>query len=444
MKKFFVILISLVLLLSIMPAEAFAVSRPDLDYLVSYFKNNNINVDYILDNETDVFKPGESVCIGVAVYNRNETSLHNATLSLELPAGISIAHGTDKVVVGSVTRGKVAYAEFPLIIENSIVGQSAKITATVSGYYWADYGDEYSVEQEKSFSEAFYVPIVGEGHQGPFEGKPVLLLSNYSCGGSVKAGSNFGLTLSFLNTSTIDLHNIKITVNGGTSFLPVGSSNSFYVESIAAGETYSKTLTMSCPKDTPQGPASLTITSAFNEGESSDVISVPVVQETRLVIDDILDPGWLVMGEQGYCNVSYRNMGNNQVNNLTITAEGDFDMDVSPLKYVGNVASGRQESYSFNFWPRQEGPCSGTVNFTYEDADGKEHTITKEFTFNIGPAYNWDEPVDPDAPIEEPGFHMPVWGWIACAVGAIVILLVVLKIIKKRKQKKQEALDLDV
>ena len=452
MKKVISILISLLLILSIMPAQALAIDSDDLRDLEKYFKNSDVNVDYELENGIDTFIAGESDTLVVMLYNRNGKSLQNSVIGVTLPAGVSIAYGAATQVVGTLRTRGVAYAEFPIVIDKTIEGQSAKVTVTVDGRYWVDasYEDPETGEliedgdwKDGSISESFYVPVQGGGSKGDTEGSPILLLSDYSCGGSVKAGSNFGLGLSLLNTSKVDLHNIKVTVNS-TAFLPVGASNSFYVESIAAGATYKKTLTMSCPKDTVQGPQSLTVSSTFNEGSSSDTISIPVVQETRLVIDDILDPGWLVMGEQAYCSVGYRNMGNNQINNLTITVEGDFDVDGSPLKYVGNVASGRQDNYSFNFWPRQEGECIGTVKFTYEDADGNEHYMTKDFNFNIGPAYNWDEPIEPDFPVEEPGFKMPVWGWACCGVGAIILAIVIVKIIKKRKQKKQEALDLDV
>ena len=149
------------------------------------------------------------------------------------------------------------------------------------------------------------------------------------------------------------------------------------------------------------------------------------------------------MADMGYANVSYRNMGNNQINNLTISVDGDFDLEGNPVYYVGNMASGRQDTYSFNFYPRQVGECSGTVKFTYEDADGNEHYMTKDFTFNIGEAPVWDDPGEWDEPIEEPGFKMPIWGWAIAGVVFIVVLILVIKLIKKRKAKKQEAFDLD-
>ncbi len=447
MKKILTILISLLLIISILPMEALAVSASDFDDLERYFKDYDINVDYILASGNDVLDAGASDTLIVMLYNRTGETIRNASLSLELPSGVSIAYGAENQIIGTFKSRKAICVEFPIVVDKDITGQSAKITANVAGYVSGDYNEETGEREDifnsRVINESFFIPVKSGSGSGSDATNPVLLLSNYSCGGSVIAGSTFGLGLTLLNTSNIDLHNIKVTVSGA-AFVPVGSSNSFYIDTILAGQSVNKTMTMSCAKDTLQGAQSITVSSVFNEGDSTDTISIPVVQETRLVIDDILDPGWLTMSDQAYASVSYRNMGNNQINNLTITVDGDFDLDGNPLYYVGNVASGRQDNYSFNFYPRQEGECKGSVTFTYEDADGNEHHIEKTFVFNIGPAYNYDDEGDYDIPIEEPGFVMPIWGWAIVGVVAIVLIIVIIKLIKKRKAKKQEAFDLDV
>ena len=448
MKKLKTIILCLILILSLMPVEALAISNSELNDWEKYFRKADVNVEYYLENGVDTLIAGENDVLTVMVYNRNGESLSDATISLELPAGVSIAYGAANQVVGRLKTNGVAYAEFPIVVDGGIEGQSAEFTAVVQGYYRTDKIDPDTKEvieegkpmPSEPLEEKFFIPI--QGGQGGSSENPILLLTNYNCGGTVTAGSTFGLSLTLLNTSKVDLHNIKVTVSG-TAFVPVGSSNSFYVESVAAGESITKTMTMSCARETLQGAQSITVSSTFNEGSSSDTISVPVVQETRLVIDDILDPGWLTMADMGYLNVSYRNMGNNQINNLTITAEGDFDIDGNPVYYVGNMASGRQDSYSINFYPRQEGECNGSVVFTYEDADGNEHHIEKTFTLNIGPAPVWDDVPMDDMPIEDGSVGMPTWGWIAIGGGALAAVIATVVILKKRKAKKQGDLDLD-
>ena len=277
---------------------------------------------------------------------------------------------------------------------------------------------------------------------------PILMVSGYNYGDEpVKAGTEFPLGITFLNTSNTTLRNIKVTVDAAAgAFIPVGSSSSFYIPSVGAGNTVTRELNMSCGASVVEGPTSVTVKMDYEDGEankfsSSDTISVPVIQVTRLVIDEILDPGWLMVGEQAYVTVNYHNMGRNQINNLRVSVEGDFTVDGSPSSYIGNMVSGRSDYYNFNFFPLAEGPCNGTVTFTYENASGKEETIEKSFTFNINPGYQFeDEPMEPMEPEKQP---LPLWGKIGIGVGAAAVLAAVLAALKKRKAKKQEALELD-
>jgi hypothetical protein len=299
---------------------------------------------------------------------------------------------------------------------------------------------------ESGVSDYAVVTIKDLGTNTSGESKPVLMVSDYKYGGeSVKAGSEFDFTITLLNTSKSAIRNIKATI-GSKDFIPVGSSNSFYVASIPAGGTSTKTIHMSCLGETPQGPSSVSVTTEFEYGENgsasgNDTISVPVIQETRFVVDEILDPGYLMVGEQAYVTVNYYNMGKMQLNNLRIAVEGDFTVDGNASSYIGNMASGRSDYYNFSFYPEAEGPCSGKVTFTFEDAAGNENVVEKEFTFNIQPAPVYEDPGDFTMEPEKQG--LPTWAKIAIPVGAVAALLIVLKVLKARKKKKNEALELE-
>lgn len=249
---------------------------------------------------------------------------------------------------------------------------------------------------------------------------PQLMVSAYSYGGApVKAGAEFNLSLSLNNTSTsTGLQNIKVTVTSNdNSFLPVGTSNSFFVSSIAAGTTSVKSMRFAAGKDAEQKTTTVTVAMSYEDASggthtSSDIISIPVVQDTRLVIDQILDPGYLTADQMGYLNVNYYNMGKTQLSNLRVSTEGDFTVDGSASLYVGNMASGKSDYCSFNFFPNGVGELKGKVIFVFEDAAGDEQTVEKQFTFNIGEAYIPEE--DPNFPPEDPsqgGFSG--WKWIA-------------------------------
>jgi hypothetical protein len=134
-------------------------------------------------------------------------------------------------------------------------------------------------------------------------------------------------------------------------------------------------------------------------------------------------------------------MGKQQLNNLRVSVEGDFSVDGSASTYVGNMASGRSDYYNFRFYPNAEGPCSGKVTFTFEDAAGNETVVEKDFTFNIQPAPVWDDPGD--YPVEPVKQGLPLWAKIAIPVAAVAALVIVLKVLKARKKKKNEALELE-
>lgn len=268
---------------------------------------------------------------------------------------------------------------------------------------------------------------------------PQLMVSSYSFGGSyVQAGDEFNLALKLYNTSgSHDLENIKVTVESADgTFIPVRSSNSFYVEKIGHKGTADHSMVFSVKPDAEQKTTSVNLNMSYqdmggNEYTANDVISIPVMQETRLVIDDIVAPPELYAGMQTGLNVQFYNMGKTTLSNLRINAEGDFDTMESSTYYVGNMEPGRNDYYSFSFMPRAVGPMNGRVVFTYEDASGNEQSYLKEFTFDI-----MDMPEMPDdfyPPMEEAGGKTP---WIPIVAGLIVLAAALIFLIRRRRKKR--------
>lgn len=274
---------------------------------------------------------------------------------------------------------------------------------------------------------------------------PLLMVTGCSYGGSdVVAGSSFPLTVTLTNTSGKTLRNIKMTVaDGSGSIIPVNGSNSVFIANIAAGTSVSKTIQMNCARSFDQPICAMTVTTSYedlNGGSysSSDSITVPVVQEVRFVVDDIVSPGIAYIGDAVYLNVNYYNMGNTGLQNLKISVDG-VQVDGNASTYVGNLASGRSDYYNFSFYPQEAGLNSGKVIFTFEDASGRENVIEKEFSVTAEEMV-WDDPGIDTLPEEQPKAGLPIWakGLIGvAAVAAVVIFL------KKRKKSKAEALELD-
>ena len=273
------------------------------------------------------------------------------------------------------------------------------------------------------------------------------MVNDYSYGGSfVQAGTKFPLELSLLNTSKTTLYNIKITVSSSDgSFVPADSSNAFYVEQIGGGETYVKTIMLSAKNDAEQQTTAINVAMSYEDSDNSaftseDTISIPVTQKTRLVVDDLVPPFECYVGNVGSASVDFYNMGKTTLSNLRVNAEGNFDIMESNSYYAGNMESGRNDSYSFSFIPREVGPMEGVVTFTYEDAAGNAQFIEVPFTFEAMEMPVWDDPGIYEEPTVEEAIP---WSLIIAAIALVVIIVAVIVIRKILKRRKEKALELE-
>ena len=279
--------------------------------------------------------------------------------------------------------------------------------------------------------------------------KPQLIVENYSYGGAqVQAGSNFQLALTLLNTSASQsISNIKITLSSEDgSFIPYNSSNSFYIESIGKKQKYGKTLNLSVKPDAVQKTTAVTVSMSYEDSagtayESNDVISIPVMQQTKLVVDDIIAPPDIYTGQPMSVSVQFYNMGKTVLSNLKITAEGNFTPTESTNTYVGNMEKGNSDYYDFSFIPNEAGPMTGNVIFTYEDLSGNQQVLKKAFTFQVMDMP--EQPIDPGMPPPDTGSGSKLPFIIAGVLLALATLGIIIwrKIRKNKKAKELEFLD---
>ncbi len=223
------------------------------------------------------------------------------------------------------------------------------------------------------------------------EKTPQLMVDSYSYGGTfVQAGDEFLLELSLYNTSGAHtISNIKVTVNAEDgAIIPVNSSNSFYIDRLGKKERINQVMYLSVKPGAEQKTTPMTVKmsyedSAGNPFTSEDIISIPVMQETRLEVDDVIAPPELYAGMQTGVSVQFYNTGKTTLNNLRITAEGDFDTPESTSYFVGNMESGKSDSYDFSFIPRNGGTLEGKIIFSYEDASGDVQILERPFSFQV-------------------------------------------------------------
>lgn len=275
---------------------------------------------------------------------------------------------------------------------------------------------------------------------------PQIIITNYGYGGApVVANETFPLSLELKNTNTKQtLKNIRVSMAATDGvFIPHDTSSSFYIASIGPNGSVTKTIQMMTVPDAPEKTTAISVDITYEDEKgnpisSKDMISVPVVQERRLEIDDVRPMEPLFVGQQMNISVQYYNMGKNTLNNLIISAEGDFDFPQATKSFVGKMDSGKNDFYDLAIIPTHTGEAQGKLIFRFEDSNGKQITIEKPFTLTAEEMPVMDLPDDMPEDAGGSGKAAKIGGGIAAlaAVGGIVLY-------RRKKKKQRAALDMD-
>lgn len=305
--------------------------------------------------------------------------------------------------------------------------KSFSVTMFASGATEAkNYPIKITVETQGEAPTAIsqYTGVFVKGDTAGTKTVPQVIIEDYSYGGSfVHANKPFNLNLCLRNTNKSQtIKNLKVSISSDEgTFIPVDSSSSFYIEGIGPNSSASQSIQLMAKPDAPQKTIGVMVDMTYedkdgNQISAKETISVPVVQDLRLVIDEIVQPMELYVGQQMAVSVQFYNMGKTAISNLKITAEGNgIEFPTSPNQFVGNFEPGKNDYYDLNFIPNQAGPVDGRVIFTFEDSSGETKTIEQVFTFNAMEMPIIEEPINPEIP-EEPGSSKMKYVYLGLAV----------------------------
>ena len=464
--------------------KSFGVIAPGESIFVNYpieAKQSMQSGNYPLDFEIKSLNKGgseinvkQSVYVAVKASSSNE--LNNiAILNVKIPAAAKVQRDfTLKFQVSNNSKNTISKLQVKAeALDGGIVNKSKNIFVLdklaaggiknyeVKFFAGADLSTKsYPIKitidslngSENASITSQYTSIYVEGNNstsnGAIKETPQLMVESYNYGDKyITAGESFNLTLSLLNTSNSrKIKNIKVTLTSDEgTFIPSGSSNSFYIPSINKLVATSRNIKLVTKPDALQKTVGVYVDMTYEDEEGNaytakDTISIPVMLETRLRVDEVTPPYEAYVGQPVSLAVQFYNMGKNAVNNMFVSAEGNFDIQESINYFAGNVAAGKSDTYNFNIYPRETGTTEGKVIFTYEDAEGNQQRLEKEFSFQV-----IDMPImEPEMPIEEPQSSLP--GWLFPMLAGLVMLgtVATIFVLRKRKKKKQEQeLDLD-
>lgn len=284
--------------------------------------------------------------------------------------------------------------------------------------------------------------------------QPYVIISSYSYGkGDLVAGETRNITMTFRNTSkTMAVENMMVTMTLPDAMMLTSSSNSFYIESLAAEGTITKTVNVTVKSNAAAQSHSMTVDFTYDyldngirrNAKTTESISMPVLQVDRFTVTGIDLPQEIFMGEENNLSVNFVNKSRTEIYNLSAKLNCEGLSNNGEEQYLGNLASGTASSADFYITGNEKGELVGEVIITYEDTNMNQRTVSVPFTTKVvshedvwgpqGPV----GPQNPDDPGMDPGMEEPAgfpWFWVIG--GVVVVAAGVFVYLKLRKNKKE-------
>lgn len=381
---------------------------------------------------------------------------------------VSKTVSTHKLI--SLLPGEIAQFEYQFFTTEGTATKNYPINISVTSI-----DDPNNPETKAEVTQFIGIFVKGKDDKDTPKSTPKLIIDKYSFEPQlVKAGSNFTMKLSFYNTNSAkSVKNIKIflTSEPGSAnnsqesntsvFTPVDSSNTFYIDSIKPGGRVEKEITMYTIPNAIAKTHIITANFEYEDAEANpytakELIGVPVIQESKLGIGELVIPDTAFVGEEVNIQTQFYNTGKVTLFNLMVKLEGDFKSPHGQY-YVGNFNSGSTDRFDGYIIPEKAGTLKGKLVFSYEDSAGEINNIEKPFEINVEDGGFHDEEMQfdemgnpiilgpdgmpiPQEPMKKPMNPALIVGGI---VGAIVVFFGVKFIIKKKKAKKEKDLTID-
>lgn len=280
--------------------------------------------------------------------------------------------------------------------------------------------------------------------------QPYVIISSYSYGkGDLVAGETRNITMTFRNTSkTMAVENMMVTMTLPDAMMLTSSSNSFYIESLAAEGTITKTVNVTVKPTAAAQSHSMTVDFTYDyldngvrrNAKTTETISMPVLQVDRFTVTGIDLPQQIFIGEENNLSVNFVNKSRTDIYNLSAKLNCEGLSNNGEEQYLGNLASGTTSSADFYITANDKGEIVGEVIITYEDTNMNQRTVSVPF---VTSAVSYDDiygptdpvdPIDPVGPAEPEATGFP-WFWVI--VGVVVVAAGVFVYLKLRKNKKE-------
>lgn len=385
---------------------------------------------------------GQVADFNFTITNPNTITLKPVKVTVNTEEGL-VNQSQNVFVLNNLSPGESRNLSVKIFPKDDAQRKNYSINVTAEEVSSSKDTDDTSLPTSSQYSGIFYNTADTSGNVK----NPYIIITNYNYGkDTVTPGEEFVLNMNFLNTSkSSTLRNIKISLSSEESiFIPLNSSNSFFIESLSPGQSYAKGINFVAKADAPTKTVSVNIDYTYEDSDGNslttkETISIPVVQKTVFNIDDVIQPYQVMEGEAVPISVNFYNLGKTQISNLKVTCEGSFEPDGDPTYFSGNMDAGKSDSYSVNIFPNESNFVDGKIIFSYETIDGSQQVEEKEFSFDLFPIppAPMDDMMMEEMPVEKKS-KLPFF-----IAGGVVVAIAGFVIYKKKQKNKESEFDLD-
>lgn len=395
----------------------------------------------------------QSVSIGFNLVNTGKTPINDIKVTATSASTDGLASKSISTVNTKVINpNAMNYYKFDFIVTPS--AQTMNYPVELKAVYTDDDGVERTVTQ----NTGVFVKAPKEGTGTENSSTPKLIIEEYFFTPDIiEAGKPFTMHLTIFNTNANKtVKNIKLFLTsdaqetagekqGGQApssasvFTPIDSSNTFYIDSIAPGKRVDKEITLTTVPDTAAKTYTIVANFEYEDAKAekftaTEQIGVPVVQQAKLGLGEILAQGPYTVGMESPLSLEFYNTGKATLYNVMVKITGDGFTTDTPTYYKGNFTPGSSDQFSCNITPTEAGQKKATITFTYEDSTGNTQEKKEEFDFTVEdmPEMSEDEMAPPAPQGPSKGAIIGIISAVAAAVVAAVL------IIKKRKNKNKD------
>lgn len=284
--------------------------------------------------------------------------------------------------------------------------------------------------------------------------QPYVIISSYSYGkGDLVAGETRNITMTFRNTSkTMAVENMMVTMTLPDAMMLTSSSNSFYIESLAAEGTITKTVNVTVKPTAAAQSHSMTVDFTYDyldngvrrNAKTTETISMPVLQVDRFTVTGIDLPQQIFIGEENNLSVNFVNKSRTDIYNLSAKLNCEGLSNNGEEQYLGNLASGTTSSADFYITGNEKCELVGEVIITYEDTNMNQRTVSVPFTTQVTSYEDVWGPSNPSVdPGTDPGMEEPAgfpWFWV---IGGVAVVAAGVFVYLKLRKNKKESVDED-